>query len=299
MSENVFIIGANGFIGRSLTKVFKEKNDKYDIVNISLHNNIKNSGDLFELCDITDYTALKILFDKHHPSIVINAAAMTKPDLCEVEREECWKVNVWAVEHLIKLCNEYNSHFIHFSSDFVFDGCQSMYSEEDEANPLSFYAFSKNEADNIISAESKSYSIIRTSLVYGNASFPVRSNFVTWVIESLKNNKNIRVNNDQFRSPTFVEDIAKATVTIAERNLKGIYNIAGPEFISVYDLAMKTAEVFELDKSLITPVTTEELNEKDKRPMQTGLNISKASIDFNFLPLDINTALNKMKNEWE
>jgi len=92
---------------------------------------------------------------------------------------------------------------------------------------------------------------------------------------------------DQYRTPTLAEDLAHACMEIAFRKKRGFYNLAGSEFISVYEFARKIARYYHFDESLIRPVTTAELEEPAKRPLITGLAIAKAIRDLDYKPRSI------------
>ena len=125
-----------------------------------------------------------------------------------------------------------------------------------------------------------------------------KSNIVLWVKNNLEQNKPIKVVSDQYRTPTLVDDLAKATLNIAKKDLEGIYHISGGEYLSVYEFALKIANIFELDEKLISPITSIELNELAKRPAKTGFNITKAFLDFNYTPTSLSEGLEIMKKEF-
>ena len=106
---------------------------------------------------------------------------MTNVDACELRKEEAWKLNVEAVENLIGVCEQYNTHLVHLSTDFVFDGANGPYVETDIPNPQSYYATSKYEAEKRIQQSSLSWSILRTIIIYGVVDDNSRSNVVLWL----------------------------------------------------------------------------------------------------------------------
>jgi dTDP-4-dehydrorhamnose reductase len=111
-----------------------------------------------------------------------------------------------------------------------------------------------------------------------------RSNIVLWVKESLEQKKTIQVVNDQWRTPTLAEDLAIGCYLAAKKRAKGIYNISGKDFMTPYDIAIKTATYFKLDKSLINPTHSGDFVQPAKRPLKTGFIIEKARRELGFEP---------------
>ena len=126
------------------------------------------------------------------------------------------------------------------------------------------------------------FSIIRLCSVYGKSLSNKDRGVVMWVKESLGNEKSLKVFDDQVRTPTYVEDVVKVIITLAEKKLTGVYHIAGEETLTPYEMALKTADYLKLDKSLIEKVTSATFKEPAKRPLVTGLIIDKAKRDYNF-----------------
>ncbi|MCA2004701.1 MAG: sugar nucleotide-binding protein, partial [Ignavibacterium sp.] len=118
-----------------------------------------------------------------------------------------------------------------------------------------------------------------------------------WVVESLKNNKQIKIVTDQINNPTYLDDLVQAVDKIIESKREGIYNIGGREFLSRYEFTQIIADYFELDKSLIIPITTEDLKQPARRPLKSGLITIKAQSELGYRPHTIQEALTEMKRE--
>ena len=138
------------------------------------------------------------------------------------------------------------------------------------------------------------WAIIRTCLVYGNTLDGTRSNIITWVKENLEQKKKIRVVNDQIRTPTYVEDLAKGILLAIEKRAKGVYHISGNEILTPYQMAIKTAEFFSLDKNLIEEVNASNFSQIAKRPQRTGFDISKAKTELGYEPMSFEEGLEMM-----
>ncbi|MCE3258951.1 MAG: dTDP-4-dehydrorhamnose reductase [Bacteroidetes bacterium] len=287
----LLITGSNGLLGQKL--VYKLRNGSDTLIATARGDNrlVKKDGYLYESLDITSKQNVETVFRKYMPDVVINTAAMTNVDACETDRENCWLMNVTAVEHQVNVLTQlkkensgYNPHFIHLSTDFIFDGTHGPLDENEKPNPLSYYAESKLAAEKIVQASSLDWAIPRTVLVYGIVDNMSRSNIVLWVKSNLEQGKKINVVDDQFRTPTLAEDLADGCILIARKRAKGIYNISGKDFYSILDLARKVADYYGLDKTLINPSKSADIKQPAKRPPVTGFIIDKARKDLGYEP---------------
>ncbi len=281
--KKFLITGSNGLLGQKLCQKLLSKN--YYVIATSKGKdrmNFHHPNYIYEELDITNFDQLKNIFEKHLPKVIINTAAMTNVDVCELNTYDCFMQNTKSVEMMTTILKtlqseNYTPHFIHLSTDFIFDGTKKMLTEEDTPNPLSVYAHSKLEAEKIIQhSKLKKWAIARTILVYGAAKDMSRYNIVLWVKNSLEQHKTISIVTDQYRTPTLAEDLADGCILIAEKETTGIFNIGGKDFMSIYELAFKVADFFHLDKSLIKPSLSTDIQQPAKRPPITGLDISRA-----------------------
>ena len=283
--KKVLITGSNGLLGQKLIYQLIGYPD-YLVFATSRGENrtlIKKRYEYIPL-DITDEQEIQETFDYVQPDIVINAAAMTNVDACEDDKEGCWKLNVDAVQLIVNACEKYNSHLIHVSTDFIFDGVSGPYSEESEPNPLSYYGESKLAAEEIVKKSSCKWSIARTVLVYGVVDNMSRSNIVLWAKGALESGKELTVVNDQFRTPTLAEDLAHGCILIAQNGAQGIYNISGEDYMCIIDLVKKVAKYYQLDENLVKPISSSSLNQKAARPPKTHLLLDKAKRELGYKP---------------
>jgi dTDP-4-dehydrorhamnose reductase len=288
----ILVTGSNGLLGQKLVYKLKARKDISLIATARGGNRLRDTqGYLYDDLDITNRENVESVFQRHRPDVVINTAAMTNVDACETEREACWLMNVTAVDHQVNALSHiseadasYKPHFIHLSTDFIFDGTHGPLTEDEKPNPLSYYAESKLAAEKIVMASRIDWAIARTVLVYGIVDNMSRSNIVLWVKSNLSQGKPINVVDDQFRTPTLAEDLADGCILIAEKHAKGIYNISGSDFMSILDLARTVADYYGLDKSLIKPSKSADIKQPAKRPPVTGFIIDKARRELGYNP---------------
>jgi dTDP-4-dehydrorhamnose reductase len=224
--------------------------------------------------------------------VIINASALSVVDYCEQHPEEAYALNVSAVKHLAEYSQANSCRLIHLSTDFVFDGTASEpYKETDSPNPVNYYGKTKRWSEEAIEQTCTNYAIARVEVVYGKPFPGQHGNIVHLVKSRLENGQGIRVVSDQFRSPTWVEDIARAIESLLSEKHQGIYHICGGETLSVADIAYRTAKYFGLDTSLIQTVTTEEMNEATPRPLFSPMSTEKAFREFGYQPSKLEEGL--------
>lgn len=275
--ETILVTGSNGLLGQKLTDLYLQKEHIQLIATgKGMNRHPSKEGYVYHEMDITDPQNVRDVLEKYKPSVVIHTAAMTQVDDCEFKKEECDLLNVNAVKHLAELSSELTFHLVHLSTDFIFDGTKPMYTETDEAKPLSYYGWSKLEAEKMVVEHAKSWSILRTILVYGQVADMSRSNIILWTFNTLKDQKAAKVVYDQFRTPTLAEDLAMGCFLAADQKAQGIFNIAGKDYVSIIELVEKVATMYGFSTENIEKVSSDTLNQPAKRPPITGLNIQKA-----------------------
>ncbi|WP_439132595.1 SDR family oxidoreductase [Polaribacter sp.] len=292
----VIITGSNGLLGQSLLALLLKEKNKYQVFGFSRGKNRSGRDDFnYVSIDLTQKENLKKTIRDINPDFIINTAAMTLVDDCEIDKETCDLLNVDVVQWLAEVSEEMNIHLIHLSTDFIFDGEQGYYKETDQPNPLSYYGLSKVKSENLLLNSKIDYTILRTILVYGKVFSMSRSNIVLWVKSMLAQGKQITIVNDQFRMPTYVDDLALACKISMDKKATGIYHISSKELLSVFEIAQQVADVFELDKSLIKPISSTTLNQTAKRPPKTGFDLSKTNKVLNFYPKSFKEDLQRFK----
>lgn len=286
MVKKIVITGSNGLLGQKLVKLFLGK-DNYEIYAISRGENrlSRKKGYHYMNVDLLDKELLLETLSEITPDIIIHTAAMTNVDACEINPQECDKMNIEVVANLLDYCQDREVYFVHLSTDFIFDGQKKhLYTEEDPASPVNHYGLSKWKSEELIRASKVKHAILRTILVYGLVDRNDRSNIVLWVKDSLEQGKEIKVVTDQFRMATYAEDLAEACWLAVLKEAQGVFNVSCNTLMSIYDIALAVAETFHLDKSLIKPVETNALNLPAERPARTGFDLDKSAKEIN-LPL--------------
>ena len=293
--SKILIFGSNGLLGQNLIKHFYAKHELFGS-SFETENYIPEYDFPYFAMNLTDRLGVADLINKIQPDIVINAAAYTNVDGCEDDPETCWNVNVRGVENIIDACGMLKPILVHVSTDYVFDGEGGPYTEDDVPNPQGNYARSKYNAEKAVTASDLEYIIARTQVLFGTGK-NIRPNFVTWVVNQLSQKKKIRIVDDQIGSPTYAPDFCEAIDRLLQNEAYGLFHVSGAEIISRYDFALKIAEVFDLDASLIERIKTEDLKQKAPRPMNSAFKIYKLINYTGWEPHSLTEALQLLKKE--
>lgn len=295
MKLKVLITGVNGLLGQALVHTLK---GHYQITGIGLEEQayLPTDGWEYHRVDITRTAELKAFYKQLCPDFIVNTASFTNVDRCEVEKELCWRVNVKGIENLAMMARRNQAHVVHYSTDYIFDGKNGPYSEDDRPNPINYYGKSKLASENTLLKEEFPVTIVRTCVLYGTGA-RVKTNFFLWVLEKLQQQEPFKVVTDQYNNPTLVEDLAMGTQLILDQQMTGIFNLAGPEVLNRLEFARLIARVFGYSPDLIGETRTETLNQLAKRPVYGGLKIDLARVSLGYAPRPLNEALEYLKRK--
>ncbi|MBN2366529.1 MAG: dTDP-4-dehydrorhamnose reductase [Calditrichaeota bacterium] len=291
--KKVLITGTNGLLGQALVN---ELEKKYQILPTGQEEKspIPMNNDIYECFDITNFSQCKNLINEFAPDVIVNAASYTNVDDCERNKEFCWQVNVKGVENLAQLARRYDIHLLHYSTDYVFDGKNGPYDENEKPLPLGYYGKSKLASENVLRQIGCPFTIIRTCVLYGTGR-EVKKNFFLWSLENLREGSPIKVVTDQYNNPTLAEDLASGSMLVIDQAAVGLYHMAGNEYLNRFDFVKNVATVFSLNEKLISPVETRELGQLAERPLYGGLKIEHASDHLGYNPRSVNEALIYLK----
>ncbi len=280
----VLVTGANGLLGQKLCELLDAESGVELIATARGNSRMTLQRGKFLTLDVTRQDDVEMVISESKPDVVIHTAAMTQVDQCETDQEVCWLNNVTAVNYVGKACEHVEAHLIHLSTDFVFDGSHGPLDELEKPNPISHYGKSKLASELEVEDLRNPWTIIRTVLVYGVTRDQSRSNIVLWVKKSLEEGKTIRVVNDQWRTPTLAEDLAVGCWLAARKKALGIFHVSGSEMMTPYEIALRTADHFGLDQSLIRETNSTEFRQAAARPPKTGFIIEKARRELGYEP---------------
>lgn len=260
--KKILVVGGNGQLGNCIRKIAPDFELDYEFI-------FTDS----QLLDVTDEDQVNSFFYDNKPDFCINASAFTAVDLAEKEKEKAFAVNADGVAYLAQACKEYNTVFIHVSTDYVFDGETNLcYSEDDFTSPIGVYGESKLKGEELaLDANSKTI-ILRTSWLYSE----FNKNFVKTMLHLFSQKEELGIVADQFGQPTNANDLADAIMNIIETPQKsyGIFHFSNYPETTWFEFAQKIAE---LSKSPIklNALTTEQYPTPAKRPKRSTMCLDK------------------------
>jgi len=296
MKSRILITGCNGLLGQKLVQVFAKSNE---ILGIDRDERPLLNGLDFEyrMCDITQGRKVKALVREFKPDVIIHTAAYTDVDRSEVEKELCWKVNALGTENLAHAAFLQRAKLIYISTDYVFDGKKGYYTEDDRPDPINYYGKSKLAGENAIRSIGVDYFIARTAVLYGRPQGG-RLNFVTWLIEKLRQGEQVNIVDDQIGNPTLADDLAEALKRVVEMKASGLYHLAGREAIDRLSFSRKIAQLFGLEKRLIRPIKTADLNQLAPRPLNASLSVERARLELGLQLFNVEEGLQALKRQF-
>jgi len=247
--------------------------------------------------DVSDRMQMQSVFEWAKPDVVIHTAAIGSVDFAEKNREQTRKVNVGGTEVVAALCQSFKSRLIYISSNAVFDGHAPFYSETAHVNPINYYGQLKVDAENIVCESGIPWVIVRPILMYGWPFPGERDNPVVWWVRSLEAGKPIKVVDNVFNKPLPAWSCAEVVWKVIQQNRSGIYHAAGSDHVSLYQFALLTAEIFDLDAKLITPVPDSYFPEIAPRPQDTSFDTTKMENELGVKTIGVKEGLVRMKSE--
>ena len=290
----VLVTGANGFLGYYLVEQLLAKNIPVTATGKGECRLPFTHDKNFQYLErnFTDPFSVHDVFDNIKLDVVVHSGSMSRPDECESNQILAYLVNVEGTVQLLINAADSKSFFVFISTDFVFDGERGMYNEDDIPNPVNYYGRTKLEAEEAVKDYEFEWAIVRTVLVYGK-NHSGHNNILKIVKEKLEKGEEYSVVDDQLRTPTYVEDLAKGIVSIIEKKATRIFHLSGKDILTPYQMAIKAAEYLQLDSSVIKRVTADSFSQPAKRPLKTGFIIDKARKQLNYDPLSFEEGLKK------
>jgi dTDP-4-dehydrorhamnose reductase len=249
----ILITGANGQLGRELTKQYQNKNVELLLTDVA---------DL----DITNLDMVYEYFKTNKPDVVINCAAHTQVDKCETDIDNAFKINAIGPRNLAQAAFSVGAEIVQISTDYVFNGLGNVQIKEfDETSPETVYGDTKLTGEKLVKQLNPKHYIVRTAWLYGDG-----NNFVKTMIGLSKNNKTLKVVSDQIGSPTSTVDLSKVIIKLVEDKNYGIFHCTCKGECSWYDFARKIFDLLHIDIEVL-PCTTEEFPRPAKRPQYSVL----------------------------
>ena len=286
---NALVIGASGLLGTALVRALEH-------AGINAHGtyHAQPVTDLRPL-DITDREAVRTLLTDLRPDVIfLPTNARGGVDYCEDHPEETRAILVTGTGHVLASAPK-STCVVFYSSDYVFDGRNGPYSEDDPPSPINVYGRAKLDAEELV-RRAGNHIIVRTTAVFG---WNERSrNFAMQVSERLQGGGSMQVPDDQWGNPTLADYLAEASVRLVQIGFHGTINIVGRDRMPRSTFGERLARAMALDSRLITPVSTSALKQKAARPLDAGLRTDKLESLLGTQAMGLDEALKRFRRHW-
>lgn len=267
--KKIYITGVAGLLGSNLIYILR---DKYKICGSDLIP-VKCDGLSMDCIDLLNYNELQKSIARHKPDVIVHTAALVNVDACEENQELAYKINDDLTRKISEIGQENNIKIIYISTDAVFDGeSTKLYTENDIPNPINIYAQTKLAGEKHI-LRNEMNTVLRTN-IYGY-NVQDKDSFGEWILNSLKENKEINMFNDISISPILVNDLASIIDAVINNDLVGLYHACSSGSISKYDFGCILKSKFLLEQGVIHRTNSDIMTFKAKRSKNMGLSNKK------------------------
>ena len=263
------ITGASGQLGGHVLRQLSEEPRRHAILGLAGRGVVGPSVPVRHI-DLADADALRACVADFRPTHVMHLGAMTAVGACFAEPARAEAINTIATRVLAQSAAEIGARLLFSSTDMVFDGTAAPYSEADPPQPLSHYARTKVAAEQALTAFSNTL-IVRIPLLYGLPSSRRETTFVQQ-IAALRHGQPLRLFTDEFRTPVWLADAARALVVLARSDLTGLIHVAGPERLSRYDMILVCAKLLGSAQPNLIRASRLDSAASEPRPADLSLN---------------------------
>lgn len=258
----ILVTGAGGMLGHEVVQTLEMQGHEVwgtDVASTA------------EKLDITKPDQIRYAIASFRPEWIVNCAAYTNVDGAEEHEDTAILLNAKGPEMLSRACRRHSVKLLHISTDYVFDGeKETPYSEDDPPGPINVYGVSKLAGENAVRHQMAEYLIVRTQWLIGHHG----RNFISTILAAAQVKETLQVVNDQWGSPTFAPDLAKALAHLMEIDARGIFHVCNRGKTTWYDLASKAIEFVGLGTKVV-PVATSEYPRPARRPRYSILSTTK------------------------
>lgn len=285
----IIIFGGSGFVGSKIAEIASENHLVYS----TFLSNEPSFGYRLK-ADVRNAYVVKKVVDYTKPDVVIHCASLAEPDKCEDDRQLAYDINVKGLENIVEAIGFKNILMIYLSTSSVFDGERGDRRENDLPHPINYYGWTMTESEKWLRSKTNISSlVIRTCMVYGSRDH--KRNFASFLLNKLRNGETVEIIDDQWLSPTYDVNLAEMVLECSEKRVTGILHLAGSTRTTRFLFAKALAEAYELDSSLILPISMKSMIWKAKRQRDMSLNVDKALSLLDHKPLNLKDSLERMR----
>jgi dTDP-4-dehydrorhamnose reductase len=290
----LLITGVSGFLGWNLVQRLADRED-FDVS--GWYHRHAPPPDIPALeVNLEDADSIRLALERLQPDVVIHAAALSSPAVCEADPDRADRVNTQSTRVLAEWLKPRGGHLIFCSTDLVFDGLHAPYEENDPPVPRHAYARTKRAGEQVTLDLGDQGAVARLSLMYGDGS-PASGSFLRWLDSGFHSPEEVSLFSDEYRTALYGPDAADALGSLACQRKSGIWHLGGGERLSRVEFARIYAQIFNLDASRIRPVRQAEVPGPVYRAPDVSFRIAKARQALGFNPRTTVEALQHLKLE--
>ena len=291
--RTVLITGGTGLLGKGMEET---SHPGFKIVSLHMRDyRVEDANADHLILDIGDSRKVNELFRRHEFDAVVHAAGIASVDYVEKHPEESRKSNVAGTRNVVEAAKKAGCYFIHISTNAVFDGEKAPYRETDPVRPINKYGQIKVECERLVAETLKNFSIVRPILMYGWNHVVCRPNPATWIFDKLMRGEAVQLVNDVFENPLYNLQCGEALWRIVEKKPSDVFHVAGGEVVNRYRFALKLADVFGLDRSLVQEVDSSFFRSIAPRPKNTSFVTTRMERELGVRALSVEEGLRHMK----
>ena len=293
--RRIAVTGANGLLGGAAVAQLV---GRYAVLGIGRGPcRLENVAIAWADADLADGRSVEHALLAFRPEAVLHAGALTDVDACEREPELAWRANVGGTEQVARACRTLRARLVAISTDYVFDGTRGGYTEDDVPNPRGVYARTKRCGEEAALLIAPNTAVARVAVVYSGRP-GAKNTFATQVVEKLSKGEQVKAFSDQVVSPTLAENAAAMTLELLlQHDYRGVLHTAGGTALDRVEFAHKVAERFGLTGEIV-PVRTADVKLLAPRPLQSGLDVSRATKLLRARPMSVDAALKQFHGQW-
>jgi dTDP-4-dehydrorhamnose reductase len=276
--QRMLITGVSGLLGNSLAYYFK---NEFEILGLYNVHPVYIAGIKMEKCDLSlsDSRLFKDIIKNFTPSTIIHCASLTNIEQCESEPDIAYKTNVISTKNIVEEVQDKNVRLVYISSDSVYDGMKGNFVEDDNINPQNYYGLTKYEGE-LEALKLSNPLILRTNIFGWN--IQKKESIGEWVLNKLQKKQTIDGFKDVYFSTIYTMKLAQVIDISIEKKITGIFNCGSSDSCSKYEFALKLAECFGLDKSLVNAISIDNGSLRAKRGKNMTLNVKKIQRALNY-----------------
>ena len=269
----ILITGSSGFLGLKLVLYFHSKS-KNNLYGCSKTRNVKLPGFKNFIGDLTSLTTVERIFKATKPEVVIHTAALANVDQCEKDPQLAYESNVVSTENIVITSEKFDSKLIYISTDMVYKDNKTPHKEESKLDPINVYSKTKLEGEKIILDSTKLNIILRTN--FFGWSFNVKPKLAEWIVQNLREGKQLFLFNDVFFSPIYIVNLCEIIHRLMNFEIEGIFNCGGMDIVTKYSFGRMIANLFPaLSIKNIQSRSIDELDLAASRPKNMGMDSTK------------------------